>query len=271
MPQELYVSRIAPHPWEEPPISGTRGSGTVFFTGCNLRCVFCQNREISRKRRGTRLGEDELIDRILRLQEAGVHNINLVTPTHYTLSLAHLLEKLKPRLHIPVVWNCGGYESVEALRHLAGLVDVYLPDFKYISSDLSATCSGAPDYAQVATDAVREMHRQVGAVTFDEDGIMQKGLLIRHLILPGHRRDSIEVLRHLADILPRDEIRVSVMSQYTPAFAVDCPQKELHRRLTEFEYRSVLDEADRLGFGGYMQDRASAQQSYTPDFHGGKL
>lgn len=271
MPEDFYVSRIAPHQWEEPPISGTRGSGTVFFTGCNLRCRFCQNREISHDRMGTRLSEEELITRILRLQDTGVHNINLVTPTHYTVQLALLLEKLKPRLTVPVVWNSGGYDSVDSLRMLEGLVDIYLPDFKYMSPELSAGLSGASDYAAVASKAVTEMFRQTGEAIFDGEGLMMKGLIIRHLVLPGFRKDSIAVLEHLAGILPLEDVRISIMSQYTPDFASDCPQKSLHRRVTAFEYQSVTDAADRLGIKGYCQDAASATASYTPDFNHGVL
>ncbi|MBP3666596.1 MAG: radical SAM protein [Clostridia bacterium] len=261
------VARIAPHLWEEPPISGERGSGTVFFSGCNFRCIFCQNREISREGRGRTISEDELTDAILGLQEQGVHNINLVTPTHYTAPLASLLEKLKPRLHIPVVWNSGGYESTESLRQLEGLVDVYLPDFKYLSADLAAAYSAAPDYPQRATEALLEMYRQTGAYR-EEDHLAKRGVLIRHLVLPGCRNDSIAVLRHVAGLLPPSGIRVSVMRQYTPDFAMDCPHKNLRRRVTEFEYTSVLEEADRLGLTGFSQGKDAATKAYTPDFMG---
>lgn len=271
MPDDFYVSRIAPHAWEEPPVSGTRGSGTVFFTGCSLRCRFCQNRVISHDRMGTRLSEEELITRILALQETGVHNINLVTPTHYTPQLARLLTKIKPRLTVPVVWNCGGYDSVGSLRLLEGLVDVYLPDFKYISSDLSAELSDASDYAEIASAAVKEMYRQTGPCVFDADGLIKKGLIVRHLVLPGCRKDSIAVMERIATLLPAGNVKVSIMSQYTPAFAADCPQKNLHRRVTAFEYQSVLDAADRLGLDGYRQAVSSATADYTPDFNGGKL
>lgn len=265
MPDTLYVSRCAPHLWEEPPISGTRGSGTVFFTGCNLRCVFCQNRTISREGVGSPVSEEELTDKILLLQEQGVHNINLVTPTHYTEQIARLLEKVKPRLHIPVVWNSSGYESVEALRRVDGLVDIYLPDFKYRSSDLSAAYSAAPDYADRATEAVLEMYRQTGKYR-ERDGIAEGGMIIRHLVLPGCRADSMAVMRHIAAILPPADIRVSVMRQYTPDFAHDCPHKNLRRRVTEFEYTSVLDEAARLGLEGFSQGKDAADRAFTPDF-----
>ena len=269
VPDTFVVSRIAPHLWEEPPVSGKNGSGTVFFTGCNLRCVFCQNRTISREGVGKPMTDEELIEAILSLQDQGVHNVNFVTPTHYTHRLVRLLETLKPSLHIPVVWNSGGYESAESLRMLEGLVDVYLPDFKYISPDLSADYSAAPDYADRATEAVLEMYRQIGAYE-EADGLAVKGVIIRHLVLPGCRADSIAVMRHLADILPVDQIRVSVMRQYTPDFAADCPYKNLHRRVTDFEYNSVLDEAARLGIIGFSQSKEAATKAYTPDFAGEK-
>jgi putative pyruvate formate lyase activating enzyme len=243
--------------WEEPPISGTRGSGTVFFSGCNLRCVFCQNREISREGLGCPITEDELADSLLALQEQGVHNINLVTPTHYAAPLARLLEKIKPRLRIPVVWNSGGYESVESLRMLDGLVDVYLPDFKYISPELALAYSAAPDYPERATEALLEMYRQTGPYE-EAGGLTRKGVIVRHLVLPACRADSIAVLRHIAHILPPAHIRVSVMRQYTPDFAMDCPHKNLHRRVTEFEYSSVLEEAARLGLEGFSQGKDAA-------------
>ncbi len=261
------VARCAPHFWEEPPISGNHGSGTVFFSGCNLRCVFCQNREISREGMGRAVTEAELEEMIFDLREQGVHNINFVTPTHYTASLARLLERVKPRLGIPVVWNSSGYESAETLRMLDGLVDVYLPDFKYVSPELSKAYSAAPDYARRATEAVLEMYRQVGAYK-ESDGLAEKGLIIRHLVLPGCRADSIAVMRHIASILPPSGIRVSVMRQYTPDFATDCPHRNLHRRVTEFEYTTVLEETARLGLTGFSQGKDAATRAYTPDFEG---
>ncbi len=268
MPAALSISRAAPHMWEEPAISGKRGSGTVFFTGCNLRCVFCQNSTISHERLGRMISEDELIRTMLDLQAMGVHNINLVTPTHYSDTLVRVLEKIKPKLQIPVVWNSGGYESSETLRMLEGLVDIYLPDCKYASSELAARYSAAPDYPERVTEALLEMYRQVGPIKYDGHGIALRGLIVRHLVLPGHRSDSMAVLAHLSEILPRKDIRVSVMRQYTPDFAMDCPYKNLHRRLTDFEYDSVLAEASRLGFSGYCQGKDAADRAFTPDFEG---
>lgn len=210
--------------------------------------------------------EEELGERILALQESGVHNINLVTATHYADSIAHLLERIRPKLRIPVVYNCGGYEGMEALRRLAGLVDVYLPDFKYVSGELSAAYSKAPDYAEVASRAIEEMYRQVGAVRFSQDGTIKRGMIVRHLVLPGCRKDSIEVLRRLETLVPVEDIRLSLMSQYTPDFAADAPYPNLHRRLTSFEYSTVLEEAQRLGFDGYSQELSSATKQYTPEF-----
>ena len=267
MTSELVVSRAAPHMWEEPPISGTRGSGTIFFAGCSLRCVFCQNRTISHERAGKPMTPDQLAATMLNLQNAGVHNVNLVTPTHYADTVAGVLEAVKPRLHIPVVWNTSGYETVDTLRRLEGLVDIYLPDFKYASEELAARYSAAPDYPTVAATAIAEMFRQVGPATFDADGMMTRGVIVRHLVLPGHRSDSMAVLCRIAEILPTEDIRISVMRQYTPDFATDAPYKNLHRRVTDFEYASVVAEAERLGLVGYMQGKDAADRAYTPDFN----
>ena len=271
--ETLRVARIAPHHFEEPPISGTRGSGTVFFSGCSLRCVFCQNKVISREGgRGKGMSPDELYCRILELQESGVHNINLVTPTHFIGTLLPLLERLKSsgELHIPIVYNSSGYERVEILRALDGLIDIYMPDFKYASSELAARYSAAPDYPEVAETAIREMIRQRGRYRYskDEPNLLESGVLVRHLVLPSHRSDSMEVLRRLREIADPEDILISLMSQYTPDFALDTPYKNLHRRLTSFEYSSVCAEADSIGFVGFEQCRDSSSARYTPDFDG---
>jgi len=262
----VRVVLSALHHFEEPPISGTRGAGTVFFAGCSLRCCFCQNAAISHTAVGRAVREEELGDMMLSLQDKGAHNIDLVTPTHYTDVLVRVLKRIKPRLHVPVVWNSSGYERVETLRGLEGLVDIYLPDFKYMDRTLSRTLSGAADYAEVATAALLEMHRQVGAPVFDGEGLMRRGLMVRHLVLPGYRRDSAAVLRHLAEILPRQGAYLSLMRQYTPEFASPTAPKSLHRKLTTFEYQSVQDLALELGFLGFSQGADAAGTSFTPDF-----
>ena len=270
--RQITVSRAMLHMWEEPSVSGTRGSGAIFFSGCNLRCVFCQNKTISRgggNRR--RLGEDELEKLILKLRDAGAHNINLVTPTHFADSVARVLERVKPSLDIPIVYNTSGYEKVETLRRLNGLVDVYLPDFKYASSELAEKYSSAPDYPEVATAALAEMHRQTGAAAFDENGMITRGVIVRHLVLPSHRRDSIAVLDIIADTVPVSDIKLSLMRQYTPDFALDTEYKNLHRRVTSFEYSCVLDYAISLGFEGYFQASSSASDGFTPNFENGDI
>lgn len=267
MGDKMRVSRIALHPYEEPPISGEKGSGTVFFCGCSLRCVFCQNKDISRSSTAGRdYSPDQLASAILELQEMGATNINFVTPTHFAEGVAETLRILKGKLHVPVVYNTSGYERIETLDMLEGLVDVYMPDFKYASSEPAGRYSSAPDYPTVALSAIRHMHRQVGKCQYGEDGTLKKGVLVRHLVLPSGRKDSIKALELLADALPVEEILLSLMSQYTPDFALDCPHKELHRRLTRFEYDSVAARAVELGFEGFSQELTSAVRSYTPSF-----
>lgn len=267
VPWGFRVARASLHLWEEPEISGTRGSGTVFFSGCNLRCVYCQNRCVSRAEMGRKVNAEELCDVMLRLADAGAHNINLVTPSQYALQLAPVLEAVKPRLQIPVVYNCGGYERVETLQRLKGLVDIYMPDFKYFDPTLSAQYSDAADYCEVATVALSEMLSQVGSPMIDADGLMKRGVIVRHLVLPACRADSIALLEHLAQKFGTDAFLLSLMSQYTPAFAGDAPYKNLHRRVTSFEYNTVLDRAQQLGFAGNFQARSSATADYTPDFN----
>ena len=265
--QKIRVARAALHPYEEPCVSGKRGSGTVFFAGCSLRCAFCQNHVISR---GGEPGETvtprELADLFLDLEERGAHNINLVTPTHFATGVTEALELAKHRLTIPVLWNTSGYERVETLRALSGLVDIYMPDFKYASAELAARYSSAPDYPAVAEEALKEMYRQVGPVVMSAEDLLLRGLLVRHLVLPGNRHDSMAVLDRLAAILPVGKILLSLMSQYTPEFADDAPYRELHRFVTSFEYSRVHSHALSLGFEGYMQGRSSASPRYTPEF-----
>lgn len=269
-PKEIMLARAALHHFEEPVISGERGSGTIFFCGCNLGCVFCQNGSISRNFRNEKIiaepvGEEKLAEIMFSLRDMGAHNINLVTPTHYSDAVANVLTKIKGSLGIPVVYNCGGYEKAESLRSLRGLVDIYMPDFKYFSKDISEKYSHAPDYAERAVEALAEMYSQVGDVVTGDDGMMKKGILLRHLVLPGCRHDSVKVLETVAKTVPPKKILVSIMSQYTPDFAPK-EMKELCRRVTSFEYDYVLSEADKMGFEGFSQERDSSKSSYTPDF-----
>ena len=270
MPAEIYIARAALHKFEEPVISGKNGSGTIFFCGCNLGCVYCQNSSISRsanlERTAAReVSVEELCDIMLRLRDEGAHNINLVTPTHYSDKIALALEKVKPKLGVPVIYNCGGYESVTALQRLCGLVDIYMPDFKYSSAERAKKYSFAEDYPERAEEAIVEMFKQCGAVVVGEDGLMKKGVLVRHLVLPGGRADSVEVLKRISRILPKEDILISLMRQYTPDFAPE-GMKELRRKITSFEYDHVLSEAERCGFLGFSQERSAADPSFTPDF-----
>ncbi|MBR3965522.1 MAG: radical SAM protein [Clostridia bacterium] len=269
-PRDIILARAALHFFEEPIISGKRGSGTVFFCGCNLGCVFCQNGAISRNFRNQRnasepVSEEKLAKIILNLRDEGAHNINLVTPTHYSDAIARVLTKIKSELGIPVIYNCGGYEKVESLRALRGLVDIYMPDFKYFSPEISEKYSFAPDYVDVASEALHEMYGQVGEAMIGDDGMMKKGILLRHLVLPGGRHDSEKVLERIAKTVPPEKIIISIMSQYTPDFAPES-MKELRRRITSFEYEYVLSVSEKLGFDGFSQERGSSNSSYTPDF-----
>ena len=257
------VARAAKHHWEEPCISGTEGSGTVFFSGCTLGCVFCQNREISRGGTGREVTVEHLADIFKRLEGQGVHNLNLVTPTHFTPQNLQALELSKPT--VPVLMNCGGYERVETLRQWEGKVQVYLPDLKYFSPELSAKYSAAPDYFAVASKAIMEMHRQQPQLVWEGD-LLKSGLIIRHLVLPGCMKDSLQILDFLDKHLPKDSFLLSLMSQYTPT--ENCKQfPEINRRVTTYEYRKVADRAAELGFSGFAQDRRSAKEEYTPPFN----
>lgn len=256
----IKIARAAPHLWEEPCISGTRGSGAIFFSGCSLGCVFCQNKEISRRGGGCEITAERFAEICFELRSAGVHNINLVTPSHQLPLILPVLREIKKTIGIPIVCNCGGYESLEALSAMRGIVDIYLPDFKFYDPALSEKYAHAKDYPKIAEEAIVEMARQTGRPTFDKDGLLERGTLVRHLVLPGHRDDSINTLRRLRELFAPDEILLSLMSQYTPTG--DGPS----RRLTTFEYRSVANVALELGFEGYFQERSSAKDEYTPNF-----
>ncbi|MCH5164583.1 MAG: radical SAM protein [Clostridiales bacterium] len=256
---ELKVAKIMKHYYEEPVISGANGSGAIFFSGCNLKCCFCQNMPISHGLKGEVYSVERLAEEIFKLQREGVHNINIVTASHLIAEVSEVLKIVKPNLTIPVVYNSSGYEG--DLKPLSGLVDVYLPDFKYFDRTLAQNLSKAPDYPEVAKRAIAEMIDQVGEVKI-EDGIIKRGVIIRHLVLPGHRDDSIKIMQYIAEHFPL--AYVSIMSQYTPEFNVG--PKELNRKVTAFEYNSVVNAAADLGLRGFMQDKSSACADFTPSF-----
>ncbi len=275
MSSELYAARAALHFWEEPPISGTRGSGAVFFSGCPLKCVFCQNSEISSGCKGYPVTAETLSDIFLRLQDIdGANNINLITAEHWLPHVIPALENAKSRgLEIPVVYNSSGYESVRSLKMLDGLVDIYLPDMKYISASLSSKYSGAPDYFDVASLAIDEMLRQVGEPKFadgngkTEDGMMLRGVIVRHLILPTHTDDSCAVIDRLFRRYGHS-IYISIMNQYTPIAGADLPP-ELLRGVTEEEYDSVVDYAIEIGIeNGFIQEGGTVTESFIPLWNG---
>lgn len=262
----LRVARAALHFWEEPCISGEEGSGAVFFTGCNLRCVFCQNYHIARAEQGKEISGERLSEIFLELQEQKANNINLVTATHYVPQVIEALEEAKKQgLKIPVVYNCGGYESVETLRLLEGLVDIYLPDFKYMDPARAKKYSHAEDYPAVARAALAEMVRQQPKAEFDHRGIMKKGIIVRHLMLPGGIKDSKAVVQYLYETYG-DQIYLSLMNQYTPLPQVaDYP--ELTRKLKKFEYDRLVDYAISLGVtNGFIQEGETAEESFIPAF-----
>lgn len=264
----IKVARAALHMWEEPCISGAEGSGTVFFSGCSLGCVYCQNQEISRGRAGYEISRERLAEIFMELQDQGANNINLVTAGHYLPQVVWALEKAKVSgLVIPVVYNSSGYEKVEALRLLEGLVDVYLPDLKYVDANLAQQYSGVPDYPEAARAALREMVRQCPAPEFDQRGRMTKGVIVRHLLLPGHVREAKRVIAYLHETYG-NQIYISLMNQYTPMAAV-AEDPLLGRRVTRREYERVLDYALELGVEqGFFQEGKTAQESFIPLFDG---
>ena len=260
------VARAAPHFGEEPCLSGTRGSGAVFFTGCSLRCVFCQNREISRGgSEGKILSVRELRDCFLRLRDQGVHNINLVTGSHFARPIAEALEGLE--LGIPVVWNSSGYESVETLRLLEGLVQIWLPDLKYLKSEPARRWSAAPDYPEVAKAAICEMFRQAGSYVLGEDGLLRSGVLIRHLILPGEELNAMDAIDFAAEEFPAGSVLFSLMSQYTPMPGLE-RFPELRRRVTAEENERLCAYFAKSGLDGYWQEPDAATDEMIPAFDG---
>ncbi len=276
VPQDILISKIMLHRWEEPCISGKNGSGAVFFCGCPLKCAFCQNGDISRGENGIYSGQrpfsEESLARVFtELQAKGAHNINLVSPTQYTDAVIRCVSAARSMgLSIPIVWNTGGYEKRSTVTSLKGTANVFLTDMKYHSSELSAELSCAPDYFERAMEALDEMLKVSGCPTYDSDGMMTGGIIVRLLVLPGQRDDSARILHALAENGYADKIVLSLMSQYTPDFFTGCKNEKLartmRRRITTFEYNYVRDLADSLGFSGYGQERSSAQSTYTPEW-----
>ena len=265
---EIILARAALHMWEEPCISGKEGSGAVFFSGCSLGCKFCQNRQISRGQTGKKVTADRLADIFLELQQQKANNINLVTAGHFLPQVAEAIEKSRNRgLQIPVVYNSSGYEKSEMLKLLEGLVDIYLPDFKYMDPELAEKYSYARDYPEVAKEALKEMVRQTGTPEFDRRGIMKKGVIVRHLLLPGHVKDSRRVLEYLLSTYGK-EIYISLMNQYTPMPAMkDDPR--LSRKVTDREYQRLIDYGLQLGLeNGFIQEGETAKESFIPEFNG---
>lgn len=261
----LRLARAALHFWEEPCISGEQGSGTIFFSGCTLRCVFCQNHSIADGSVGKEISQQRFVQILLELQQKGANNINLVTPTHFVPLIIDGIQQARSQgLHLPIVYNTSGYESIETLQLLDGIVDIYLPDLKYYSSTIAQKYSFAGDYFSVASRALQEMYRQVGDPVFDANGIMQKGMIVRHLVLPGCTNDSKAVIQYLYQTF-HDHIYISIMNQYTPMPQSQYP--ELNRKVTEEEYTEVVDYAIELGVeNGFIQEGETADESFIPAF-----
>lgn len=263
----VRLARAALHFFEEPCISGKSGSGAVFFSGCNMRCIFCQNHNIANGQVGAEVSANRLSEIFIELQDKGANNINLVTPTHYALQIRDALIKAKEHgLRLPVVYNTSGYEKVETLRLLEGLIDIYLPDFKYMKPELALKYSGAVDYDKRADEAIREMLRQVGEPAIGEDGIMTKGVIVRHLVLPGCVSNSKLVIEHLIKEYG-EKIYISIMNQYTPIEGLTLPD-ELCRKVTKREYERVVDYAIELGIeNGFIQEGKTQEESFIPEFN----
>ena len=265
--RDAVVSHVCKHFYEEPIISGIKGSGAVFFGGCNLSCVFCQNKSISRAAMGKAFDSDALAELFLKVEESGVCTLNLVTPTPHARIIASALEKIKHRLTLPVVYNTSAYESVDTLKMMNGLVDVYLPDIKYADESKALRYSRAENYPSVAFAALEEMLSQQPACIIS-DGIIRKGVVVRHLCLPSSSRDSLAVVERLAGYLDRYDFKISLMSQYTPDFLGEYASefKEINRKITGLEYDRVSKKVEELGFDGFFQERESACKRFTPEF-----
>ncbi len=265
--EELVVARAALHMWEEPCISGENGSGTVFFSGCSLGCVYCQNYNIARGLAGKKITIERLADIFLELQGQLANNINLVTPSHYVPQIIEAITLSKGKgLHVPIVYNCGGYEKPETLKLLESYVDIYLPDFKYMAREIAKKYSNAGDYSDYASKAIKEMLRQTGRPSFNENGMMTKGVLVRHLMLPGYLKDSKEIIKYLYETFG-DAILISIMNQYTPLSIVG-QYPEINRGVTDKEYNELVNYAVFLGVeNGFIQQGETALESFIPEFN----
>jgi len=264
----VYGARAALHMWEEPCISGEEGSGTVFFSGCPLRCVYCQNYEIARAERGSEISIERLSEIFIELQEKNANNINLVTPTHYSLEIIEAVKIARKKgLRIPIVYNCSGYESVHTLKKLEGIVDIYLVDYKYEDAVLAKRYSNAENYPEIVKIALKEMVRQCGEAVFDDREMMQKGVIVRHLLLPGQLQNGKDVVKYVYETYG-DQVYLSLMNQYTPLPHVE-KWPELNRKVTEEEYEELVDYAIELGVeNGFIQEGETAQESFIPAFEG---
>ena len=265
---QIKAARAALPQWEEPCISGTAGSGTVVFSGGTLKCVFCQNYPLSHENFGKEISTARLAEIFLELQEKGAHNINLVTATQYLPSIRQALELARPERHIPVGYNSGGYERTETIREFSDCIDIWLPDLKYYDSSLSEKYSAAQNYFSMASKAIKEMIRISGGLAWDPEnpGLLKKGVVIRHMVLPGAKEDSIRLLHWIKEELPPGQFLLSILSQYTP-FYKSSQYPEIRRRITTYEYQKVVDTAIELGLtDGYMQEKSSAKEEYTPPF-----
>ncbi len=262
---KIRIARADLHMWEEPCISGTKGSGTIFFSGCSLKCIYCQNFSISNENMGYEVTKERLAELMLELQNKGAHNINLVNPTHFTPQIIECFDLIKDKLDIPVVYNCSGYEKEDTIKLLKGYVDIFLTDFKYFDNELANKLSLAPDYFEVANKAIKEMISITGKPVYKDD-ILQKGTIIRHLVLPGFRKNSIDLIEHIKNTFEDDSYILSVMSQYTPIHK-NFEIKSLNRSLSTFEYNSVLKTIDSLDLDGYVQEFSSSDTKYIPKFY----
>ena len=263
---QIKLAYYSLHMWEEPVLSGKNGSGTIFFSHCNMKCLYCQNQKISLQGYGKKISNKKLGEIMLRLQERGAHNINLVTPTHYVPNIASVLHKIKDKeLKIPVVYNTSSYENVGTIMMMNHLVDIYLADLRYYDDSLAINYSNTPDYFENATMAIDEMYRQVGSCEFDSDGMMKKGVIVRVLVLPGHVEDAKNIIHYLYKTY-KDDIFISIMNQYTPVNP--CIYQNLNRKLTEEEYNEVIQYALELGIhNAFIQEEGTAEESFIPDFN----